>query len=141
MRSGAWSYAAVECVHLLGIGLLFGSIVALDLRLMGLSRSLALGGVARHTLPLAATGFALIVPSGLLMFTADATALAHHSAFQLKLVMIVLAGLNVLACHLGLLRALAEAGEGPRPAAVATGALSLLLWTAVIVCGRMIACA
>ena len=141
MRGGTWSYAAAEAVHLIGIGLLFGSIVALDLRLMGASRSLGVGVLARHNLRLAILGFALIVPTGCLMFTADATALARNPAFQLKLVLIALAGLNVLACHLGPLRALVATDVGQRPpaAAIATGAISLALWTAVIVCGRMIA--
>lgn len=141
MRGGTWSYAAVESLHLIGIGLLFGSIVAFDLRLMGVSRALGVGVLARHNLPLAVLGFALIVPTGCLLFTADATALARNPAFQLKLVLIVLAGLNMLACHLGPLRRLAESDAGQRPpaSAIATGAISLVLWTAVIVCGRMIA--
>jgi hypothetical protein len=141
MRGGAWSYAAVEALHLIGIGLLFGSIVAFDLRLMGVSRSLGVGALARHNLRLAVLGFVLIVPTGLLMFTADATALARNPAFQLKLVLIMLAGINVLACHLGPLRALVatDAGQRPGAAAIATGAISLVLWIAVIVCGRMIA--
>jgi hypothetical protein len=141
MRSGTWLYAAVESAHLLGLGLLFGSIVGLDLRLIGLSRALAASKAARHLLAPAGIGFGLAAVSGLLMFAADATSLATNAAFQLKLALLLLAGLNAAAFHLGPFRTISRWEQGRRPprAALLMGATSLVLWTSIVVCGRLIA--
>jgi hypothetical protein len=141
IRSGTWIYAAIESVHLLGLALLFGAVVALDLRLIGLSRSLSQLAMTRHLLPLAGAGFALSAVSGFLMFAADARALAGNPAFQLKLAFMVFAGINAAAFHLGPFRAIVAANGQRRPpgAAVIMGVGSLLLWMAVVVCGRLIA--
>lgn len=141
LRSGTWQYPAAECVHLIGVGLLFGSIVALDLRLMGFSRTLAASVASRHLLPLAGTGFVLTAISGALLFMPDATALSGNTAFLLKLGLIALAGLNAAAFHLGPFRSIAQWDSGvvsPRMAAL-SGAASALLWMAVIILGRAIA--
>lgn len=141
LRGGTWTYAAIESVHLLGLALLFGAIAALDLRLIGLSRSLSAAATARHLLPLAGFGFALSAVSGFLMFAADARALAGNTAFQLKLAFMILAGINAAAFHLGPFRAIVAGNGQRRPplAAILMGLCSLLLWTAVVVFGRLTA--
>src|SRR4030095_6428267 len=73
MRQWLWLYPSVEIVHIVGIALLFGSIAVLDLRLLGLSRNVPVKALARHVLPWTIASFVLIVPSGLLMFTAHAS--------------------------------------------------------------------
>src|SRR3989337_4224037 len=73
MRHWLWLYPSVEIVHLVGIGLLFGSIVVFDLRLLGFSRGISVKQLARHVPPRSARAFVLIIPSGLLMFTAHDT--------------------------------------------------------------------
>jgi hypothetical protein len=70
MRQWLWLYPSVEIVHITGIALLFGSIAVLDLRLLGLSRSIPVKSLTRHVLPWTAASFLLIVPSGLMMFIA-----------------------------------------------------------------------
>lgn len=141
LRGGTWIYAGIESVHLLGLALLFGAIAALDLRLIGLSRSLSAMATTRHLLPLAGAGFALSAVSGFLLFAADARALAGNPAFQLKLAFMILAGINAAAFHLGPFRAIVAGNGRSRPptAAIMMGLGSLLLWTAVVVCGRLIA--
>src|ERR687895_848472 len=81
MRQWLWLYPSVETVHIVGIGLLFGSIAILDLRLLGVSRAIPVRLLARHVLPWTAASFLLIVPSGFLMFSAHATEFIESSVF------------------------------------------------------------
>ena len=141
VRRSVFLYPAIECVHLIGIGLLFGGIVALDLRLLGFSRALTASKASRHLLPLATSGFLLTELSGAFLFIADATELIGNRAFQLKVGLMALAGLNAAAFHFGSFRTIAGWDEGhASPAAARLSALlSILIWTAVIILGRAIA--
>ena len=145
MRQWLWLYPAVEIVHIAGIGLLFGSIVVLDLRLLGLSRSIPVASLARHVLPWTAASFLLIVPSGLMMFTAHATDFISSPVFAVKMCLIMAALLNVGIFHAVTFRT-ADVWDSPQmrnlkppPSARLAGALSLVLWTSVIACGRLLA--
>jgi hypothetical protein len=141
MRQWLWLYPAVEIVHLLGIALLVGSIVVLDLRLLGFSRSLPVRRLAAHVLPWSAAGLALIVPSGLAMFVAHAGDLMGNPLFALKICLVMAAGVNAAVFHAGVFRGAAawDADVMPPAMARAAGALSLLLWTGAIACGRLLA--
>ena len=145
MRQWLWLYPGVEIVHITGIALLFGSIAVLDLRLLGLSRTLSVKKLARHVLPWTAASFALIVPSGLMMFTAHASELIQSGVFVLKMCLILAAGLNAALFHAITFRT-ADVWDSeemrrlpPPPSARLAGALSLLLWICVIACGRLLA--
>jgi hypothetical protein len=145
MRQWLWLYPSVEIVHLAGIGLLFGSIAVLDLRLLGFSRTLSVRQLARHVLPWTAASFALIVPSGLMMFTAHASDFIQSGVFVLKMGLVLAAGLNAALFHTITFRTVDvwDSEEmrklPPPPSARIAGALSLLLWIAVIACGRLLA--
>jgi len=144
MRQWLWLYPGVEIVHITGIALLFGSIAVLDLRLLGLSRTLSVKKLARHVLPWTAASFALIVPSGLMMFTAHASELIQSGVFVLKMCLILAAGLNAALFHAVTFRTAdvwdsEEMRRLPPPSARLAGALSLLLWICVIACGRLLA--
>ena len=140
MRQSLLLYPIVEIVHLIGIALLVGSIVALDLRLIGLRRFLPATGMARHLLPVSVIGFVMAVGSGSMLFVTEAASLAFNPAFQLKLVLIALGGINAAMFHLGPWRRVARwEHAAPPPAARIGGALSILLWLSVLTCGRMIA--
>jgi hypothetical protein len=140
MREWLWLYPAVEIVHISGIVLLVGAVAMFDLRLLGVARGLGVNALARFLLPWSWTGLAVVVPSGLLMFSAHATEMADNPAFQVKLVLIATAGLNAWWLHGGVLREAAawEHETTPRRARLAAGA-SLLLWVGVIACGRLLA--
>jgi hypothetical protein len=145
MRHWLWLYPSVEIVHIAGIGLLFGSIAVLDLRLLGFSRSIPAKRLASHVLPWSAGSFLLIVPSGLLMFTAHATEFIDSPVFVLKMGLILAAGVNAALFHTITFRT-ADVWDSeemrklpPPPSARAAGALSLLLWISVIACGRLLA--
>ena len=145
MRQWLWLYPSVEIVHIVGIALLFGSIAVLDLRLLGLSRDIPARRLARHVLPWTAASFLLIVPSGLAMFVAHATEFIQSGVFVLKMCLILAAGLNAALFHTITFRTsdVWDAKEmralPPPPSARLAGALSLVLWTSVIACGRLLA--
>ena len=129
----AWAYPALEVVHIVGIALLLGNLLLVELRLWGLGSSLALPALARMALTISLAGFGLAAASGLLMFASQPAELVANRAFLVKMVLLLLAGLNAAAFHLrgGLGRA--------DTVARAQTVLSLGLWICVIICGRWIA--
>jgi hypothetical protein len=134
-----WSWPAVESAHFIGLTLLFGSIAAWDLRLLGFLKDVPVA--AFHKLvPFAVLGFAVNAVSGFLFLVTFPDQYVYNSAFHLKMLCLILAGLNVLVFYLTSFRRIAVAGPGenaPLPGRL-SGAVSLVLWVAVIVCGRMI---
>ena len=145
MRQWLWLYPSVEIVHIVGIALLFGSIAVMDLRLLGVSRHIPARTLARHVLPWSAASFLLIIPSGLLMFTAHATEFIDSEVFVLKMLLILAGGVNAALFHTITFRT-ADVWDSeemrklpPPPSARAAGALSLLIWISVIACGRLLA--
>lgn len=141
MRKSLWLYPAVEIVHLLGIAALVGSILVLDLRLLGLSRSLPVRRLAAHVLPWTLASFVLIVPSGFAMFVAHASDFIANPVFALKIGLILLGGTNAALFHAGVFRGAQgwDVDVMPPPAARAAAVLSLLLWVSVLACGRLLA--
>lgn len=140
MRQALWAYPAAEVGHLVGVALLVGSAVALDLRLLGLSPQLSVRQLAAHVLPWAWRGFALVVATGGAMFAAHASEWWHNPVFPVKMVLVGLAGVNVWAFHRGAYRSVAawDRGTPPRAARVA-GGVSLAVWVATVACGRLLA--
>jgi hypothetical protein len=145
MRQWLWLYPSVEIVHIVGIALLFGSIAVMDLRLLGVSRSIPVRTLARHVLPWSAASFLLIIPSGLLMFTAHASEFIDSEVFVIKMLLILAGGVNAALFHTITFRT-ADVWDSeemrklpPPPSARAAGALSLLIWISVIACGRLLA--
>lgn len=138
MRGNAWLYPAVETVHILGFVLLVGAVAMFDLRVLGFGRALPVRALAHHLLPWSAGSVLVVVPSGLLMLSAQAGEMLGNPVFLLKLALVAAAGLNALAFHLSPWWRGGAAGAVPRRARV-QALLSLLLWMAVIACGRMLA--
>ena len=140
IRQWLWLYPTIESLHLLGLALLFGSIVMFDLRLLGFSRQLWITDMAQHLLPWSYLGFAIAATTGFLLFTVDANQLAANPAFRLKLLLLTATGINAALFHFHY-RSVRLWNRGVvTPWAVrAIAAVSLLLWVGVIVCGRLIA--
>lgn len=141
MRQSLYLYPAVEIVHLLSIALLVGSILALDLRLVGWRVVSPTWPLARHLLPVAVTGFVFAVLSGLMLFTTEAASLFFNPAFRIKIALLLMAGLNALLLHRGAWREIGQWSGEPRPPGRVrvAGALSALLWIGVLSFGRLIA--
>lgn len=135
LRNSTYVYPLVNAFHVVGIALLFGGIVPLDLRLAGWRRDTApIDPLARLLLPVAIFGLVLAALTGLLLFATDARAYAESWLFRAKLVLIAAALLNALA-----LRRIEWRSESINTQRVAwAGVASLLLWLGVIVVGRLI---
>ena len=141
LRSNPWAYPAVETVHLVSIALLFGSIAVVDLRILGLSKSLPVRQLARHALPWTVFAFCGAAATGSLLFMAHAADLIGNRTFLIKLGFIMLAGVNAAMFHTGPYASVAQwdtAASAPASARVMAAA-SIVLWMAVIGCGRWIA--
>ncbi|MFO1249037.1 MAG: DUF6644 family protein [Alphaproteobacteria bacterium] len=138
---GVWSYGVINLVHILGIVMLFGAILLLDLRLLGAWRSVPLSALSRPATTVAMVGFFVAVLSGIPMLSVKASDYIGNPFLLIKFPAIALALLNVWLVHRSgawrahRVRALMPA-ETRRLAAGA--ALSLTLWLTAITAGRMI---
>lgn len=139
MRGHAWLYPIVETAHILGFAVLVGAVAMFDLRVLGFGRELPVRALARHLLPWSVGSLLLVVPTGLLMFSTQPIEMLGNPVFLLKLCLIAAAGVNALLFHLGPYRGAAGWQDGIPGWARLQAALSLLLWMAVITCGRMLA--
>ncbi|MEO8507076.1 MAG: DUF6644 family protein [Betaproteobacteria bacterium] len=140
LRESLWAYPAVETLHIIGLALVYGSIVIVDLRLLGLSRGVSVVRLARHALPWTVGAFLCVAATGLLMFTAHAEDFLSNRVFLLKMGLILTAGLNAGLLHAGAMRTAAQWDAGlPPPRVRLAAALSIVLWTCVIACGRLLA--
>jgi len=138
MRESAVLYPLANITHIIGLVLFAGSIVFLDLRLLGFARSLPAINVARALTPIMLAGFAIQIASGTLLFTADARPLWANPVIQVKAALIVFGVLNALLFRLLWNRRLAGWDtSAPAPARIQAG-LSLFGWIAVAICGRFI---
>lgn len=142
IRQSVWVFPIIETIHVLGITLLVGTVAILDLRLLGIVlKRQGVSQVASQILPLAWIGFAVMCSSGFLLFSAEAANSYGNPAFRIKLLLLLLVGLNPLVFHLTIYRDVAAWNDRvmtPFRARLA-GALSLTLWAGVICAGRAIA--
>ena len=139
MRSSPALYPAVEILHIIGFVVLVGSIVALDVRLLGLGRAIPIQPMARLLLPLSRFGFLLAISMGFLLFSADASHVVRNPAFQAKLLLIAAALVTVAIAHAGPWRRIALWGTEAPGSAKVMALASLLLWLSVVCAGRLIA--
>jgi predicted membrane protein len=141
MRQSQWLYPIVEIVHILGFVTLVGSVAMFDLRLLGLSPRLPVAEMARHLLRWSLGSLLLVLPSGLMMFSAHATEFADNTAFRVKMLLLVTAAANAVWFHRTSFRSVADWNTGVSPplaSRVAAG-VSLAVWIGVIACGRLLA--
>lgn len=140
LRTSLWVYPFVNVGHIVGITLLFGAILPLDLRLIGLWRWIPIGHLARVLVPVSIVGLVLAATTGSLLFSVHALKYAGTTLFRVKLLLIVCAVLNALLLRTSKIwsdrRDTAYVRALPRQRLA--GWLSLALWLGVIVCGRMI---
>ena len=142
LHESRYAYDLIESVHVWTLCLFFGLTVMFDLRLLGwVMREVPVSEVARRLLPWTIAGFVIMVISGAVLFSAIPLRSYQSVFFRAKMLMLVLAGLNVLIFHSGVYRRVEKwdlATVPPRSARFA-GALSLVLWIGVVLAGRMIA--
>lgn len=136
LRVSRWGYAAVNAAHILGIALLIGALVPLNLRFLGLWPTVPRQTLVRVLAPVAAGGLALAIIAGLLLFSVRAREYAAVGFLQIKLVLIATALLAALALHLAHGRTLDTAGDRHLSG---HAVVSLVCWLGALICGRLIA--
>jgi len=124
-RSGT-AYLFVNATHILGIGLLLGAILPLDLRLLGLFRGVPLAVVMPFLIRIAATGLAIAITAGLWLFSVKPAEYIANEAFLWKMALLVLALANIILQH-----------RLAQPSRV-LAASSIVLWLSVLIAGRWI---
>ena len=139
--SGVWTYALLNLAHILGIGSLFGAVLALDLRLVGLWRSVPVDVLARPVIPIATTGFCLAAASGICMLATNGSEYVGNPFLLVKFAAIGAGLINAGAVtRLPAWRSRHELPHSisrQRQLAIA-GAISLVCWVTAITAGRMI---
>ncbi len=140
-ESGVWMYGVVNLVHILGVASLFGAVLVLDLRLLGLWRNVTLAAISKPTVPVAATGFVVAAISGVGLLATKATEYIGNPFFYIKFPAIGLGILNVIA--LSSLPAwkqhrIRELSVREQSKLALFGGISLVCWLTAITAGRMI---
>jgi hypothetical protein len=140
-ESGVWMYGVVNLVHILGVASLFGAVLVLDLRLLGLWRSVTLAAISKPTVPVAAAGFVIAVISGVGLLATKATEYIDNPFLYIKFPAIGLGILNVIA--LSSLPAwrqhrIRELSSREQSKLAVFGGISLFCWLTAISAGRMI---
>jgi hypothetical protein len=142
MRSSLKAMPFIEATHVMAVALVFGSILIVDLRLLGfpnVKRAYTL--VSGELLRLTWCGFAIAVVTGALMFAPNAITYYNNTAFRLKMLALLAAGINMAIFQLVTERGVSawDKDRAAPAAAKLAGLLSILLWIAVIALGRWIA--
>ena len=142
IRESAWGHPIIETAHVASIVAFAGLVIMMDLRLVGVAFTHApLAQFQRRLFPWQVAGFVPSAATGLLLCCIDPVRYYRNVFFWAKLVLLAFAGLNALAFHLTTYRTAGRWDEDPHITATArlAGAVSLLLWSTIIISGRLIA--
>ena len=133
LRANPWAYPALESLHIVGIALLLGNLVALEIRVFGGAAALPVPALARLSLRIAAAGFGLAAITGLAMFATQPAELLANRSFLVKMGLLALAGCNAAWFH----------ARGSLDKLDTTARIQMLMstavWLGVVFCGRWIA--
>ena len=141
IRDSLFAFPLIESAHVVGLTLVFGTIVIVDLRLLGVaSTHRSFQRLATDTFKWTWGAFALTALTGMLMFVTNAVVYFHTVYFRAKVVLLVLAGINILVFELTARRTVHRWDRSPSAptAGKIVATLSLVIWVAVIFAGRMI---
>jgi len=141
IRENGSVFPWIEVAHVMAISLVIGSILVVDLRLVGVaSTSYPVSRLTRSLLPLTWVAFGLALCTGLLLFSSQPTTYFDNFAFRMKMVMLAAAGLNMAVFHLLTARGMTmwDHQAALPGAARAAGVLSILIWITIAACGRWI---
>lgn len=136
-----WIFPGFEIFHFIGMAMLVGFALTLDLRMLGIARNMSIAPLHR-LLAFGLTGFAITAVTGAGFVVAAPSQYLPNGVFWFKMLFLALAGLNIGAFYTtGVYQTVETLGPGedaPTPAKV-VGAVSLFLWASVLFCGRMLA--
>ena len=129
------AFPAIEVAHVIAIALVFGTIAIVDLRLLGLgSNNRAVTELCRDVLPWTWGAYAIAAITGSLLFISQATQYVANPAFRMKMLLMLLAGINMVVFELITSRGIAKWDRDVpvAPAGKLAGALSLACWVGVV---------
>ncbi len=141
-ESGVWTYGVVNLVHILGVASLFGAVLVLDLRLLGVWRKVALAAISEPVVPVATIGFLVAAASGVCLLATKATEYVGNPFLYIKFPAIGLGLLNVVALNSVSAwrhRKTRELSAREQSKLAVIGGVSLFCWLTAITAGRMIA--
>lgn len=141
MRNTQWIAPMIETIHIWSIIVLLTSNAILDLRLLGCAfQNVPVSKMSKQLLPWLWFSFVMLAATGCLLFSSEATKYYVNLVFRLKMLMILLAGMNALVFHWAVYRRVAIWDEVRVPLGVRLAAcFSFLLWIGVVAAGRLIA--
>jgi hypothetical protein len=133
-----FGFSALDMVHVAAIAVAFGMIAVVDLRLLGIaSMDRPVTEVLRQALPWTWVAFGIAVLTGVLMFTGQAVKYYNNYALRMKLLLLLVAGINMLVFQLITYRGVAKWDKAGVPlSARLAGAISLACWIAIVAYGR-----
>lgn len=136
-----WWFPFMESIHVVSITLMLGAILMLDLRVLGLAANgYTVSRMSKELVPWSAAAFLVATLTGVAMFITRASAHVLNPAFQIKMLLILVAGINIAIFHFRIFRTVSQwdtATQTPSPARMVAGA-SLLLWCGVMLAGRWV---
>lgn len=139
MRNSTLLYPIVNLSHLLGLVMLLGSLLFLDLRLLGVAREFDLQAMSARLTPFAICGLLTLLLSGFCQFAADGAPLATNRLMQLKVLLVALGIVNALCFRRWWSARLADWDDHPPLLGRLQALVSLLIWLAVMALGRLLA--
>lgn len=140
-RTSLYGFQILVAIHILGVMLSVGTLLWVDLRMLGLVMpKISVAAAYRALVPWFLCGFAIMLGSGFMLFAGFATSAYGNAWFRLKLVAIALAGLNAVVYHVAIERPVPvhEHSQAPPTPVRVSGLVSILLWFSVVFAGRMI---
>jgi hypothetical protein len=141
VRDSFWVFPSIETVHVIAIVIVLGSITRLDMRLMGLTRpDRPVTEVTGEMLPWTWTSFVIAAMFGFMLWASKPFDYFGIAFFGVKMLLILLAGINMLVFQFGIYRTVEvwDRDPIPPPAVRLAGAISMAFWLCVLVCGRLI---
>jgi hypothetical protein len=139
---GVYAYGFINLAHILGLSTLFGSVLVLDLRLLGVWKSISIATISRPTVPLATSGFILAAVSGFSMLAVNGTEYSGNPFLYVKFPAIAFGAVNVAVLQFlpaWKARTTRELSTRERGQLAIAGGISLVCWLTAITAGRMIA--
>ncbi len=131
IRQSSWLYPCLEIIHITGIVVVVGPAFLFDVRLLGFSKHRPADDLKFDLLAWSTRGLLLVIPSGMLLFVTNAATLGYDAIFWMKMLLLALAAVNAFLFRLAVFESLVTV----KLAAV----FSLMLWVAIIACGRLLA--
>lgn len=140
IAESSWLFPIFESLHVLALAIVVGSVAIMDLRLLNVAnRNRPVGELISSTLPWTWSAFAVTVVAGFLLFASKAAYYFDNGPFRLKMILLALAGVNMLVFHFATGRDMASWDRGAPPLrARIAGALSLTFWVTIVAAGRWI---